>query len=54
MDVKACFPPPVIANEDLGKCSEDATFNAENQCCVAIPPQEAGCTVIEVKLKGCQ
>jgi tRNA A-37 threonylcarbamoyl transferase component Bud32 len=54
MDVKACFPPPVIANDDLGKCSEDATFNAENQCCVAIPPQDAGCTVIEIKLKGCQ
>jgi serine/threonine protein kinase len=54
MDVKVCNPPPVLSNEDLGQCSEDATFNAENQCCVPVPPQEAGCTVIEIRLKGCQ
>jgi len=52
MDVNVCAPP-VIANDDLDKCSADATFDSANQCCVAVPPEEAGCKVVEVKLKGC-
>lgn len=53
IDLKVCAPP-VLSNADLNQCSSDATFNSANQCCVAIPPQEAGCTVVQVKLKGCQ
>lgn len=52
MDVKVCNSP-VLSNDDLNQCSTDATFNAENQCCVAVPPQDAGCTIVEIKLKGC-
>ncbi len=51
-DLKVCTPP-VVSNDDLGKCSQDATFDSANQCCVAAPPQGAGCTIFEVKLKGC-
>jgi serine/threonine protein kinase len=52
MDVKVCNPP-VLSNDDLNQCSTDSTFNAENQCCIAVLPQEAGCTIVEIKLKGC-
>ena len=51
-DLKVCAPP-VVSNDDLGKCSQDATFNSTNQCCVAAPPEGPGCTLFEVKLKGC-
>jgi serine/threonine-protein kinase len=51
-DIKICTPP-VISDDDLGKCSQDATFDSANQCCVAAPPEGAGCTIFEVKLKGC-
>lgn len=53
MDVKVCSPP-VLSDDDLNKCPSDATFNSEAQCCVAVPPGDAGCTVLEIKLKGCQ
>jgi len=51
-ELKVCNPP-VLASEDLGKCSADATFNSENQCCVPVLPEDAGCTIIELKFKGC-
>ncbi len=51
-DLKVCNPP-IISNADLGKCSQDATFDTANQCCVAVPPQDAGCTIFKVTLKGC-
>ena len=51
-DLKVCTPP-VVSSDDLGKCSQDATFDSANQCCVAAPPEGAGCTIFEVKLKGC-
>jgi serine/threonine-protein kinase len=52
-NMKVCAPP-VIANDDLNKCSSDATYNAANQCCVAAPVDEAGCRILEIKLKGCE
>ncbi len=52
MELKVCNPP-TLSNEDLDQCSADATFNGANQCCVPVPPLEAGCTVFEVRLKGC-
>jgi serine/threonine protein kinase len=52
MDLKVCNPP-TLSSEDLSQCSADATFNSENQCCVPVPTEEAGCTVIEVRLRGC-
>ncbi|MBC7876287.1 MAG: serine/threonine protein kinase [Anaerolineales bacterium] len=52
-DLKVCTPP-VVANEDLNKCSADATFDSANQCCVPSPPEGPGCTLFTVNLKGCQ
>ncbi len=51
--LKVCLPPP-LTNEELNQCSPDSTFDSINQCCVAIPPQDAGCTIVEVQLKGCE
>ncbi|MEO6539799.1 MAG: serine/threonine-protein kinase, partial [Ferruginibacter sp.] len=51
-DLKVCTPP-VVANADLDKCSQDATFDSTNQCCVPAPPEGPGCVLFEVKLKGC-
>ena len=53
LELKVCLPPPPLSNADLNQCSSDSTFNAPNQCCIAVPPQEAGCIVTEVQLKGC-
>lgn len=53
MEVQVCNPP-VLSENELNQCSSDATFNAENQCCVAVPRDEAGCVTIEIQLKGCQ
>jgi serine/threonine protein kinase len=51
--IKICQPPQLSA-EELNQCSTDSTFDSTNQCCVAIPPQEAGCIITEVQLKGCE
>ena len=53
IELKVCAPP-VIANEDLGKCSADGTYDSSNGCCVAVPPAEAGCMILPVQLKGCE
>jgi hypothetical protein len=53
LDVKVCTPP-ILSDEDLGRCPADGTYNAENQCCAAVPFEDAGCTVIAVQLRGCQ
>jgi hypothetical protein len=52
MELKVCTPP-TLTNADLAQCSADSTFNAENSCCVAVPPSEAGCVVVDIKLRGC-
>jgi serine/threonine-protein kinase len=51
-DLKVCVPP-VIENSDLNQCSQGDTFDSTNQCCIAAPPEGAGCTIFVVKLKGC-
>jgi serine/threonine protein kinase len=51
-DLKVCVPP-IVSNSDLDKCSQGNTFNSADQCCVAAPPQGAGCTIFVVKLGGC-
>ncbi|MBE0671102.1 MAG: serine/threonine protein kinase [Anaerolineales bacterium] len=53
IDIKVCTPP-LIAEEDLGKCSTDGTYNSEGSCCVAVPQEDAGCIVEQVTLKGCE
>ncbi len=53
MDVQVCTPP-VLSEADLNQCSSDATFDSANQCCVTVPPQEAGCTLLQISLKGCE
>ena len=51
-DLKVCSPPEV-SDSDLDKCSQGDTFDPANQCCIAAPPEGAGCTIFVVKLKGC-
>lgn len=51
--LKVCAPPEIV-NEDLGKCSEDGTYNSANGCCVAVPQQDAGCIEAPIILKGCE
>lgn len=53
LKLKVCTPP-IVSRLDAGKCSQDATFDSANQCCVAVPPQDAGCVVQEFQLKGCE
>ena len=52
-NLKVCVPP-VLSNADSGKCAQDATFNSANQCCLATPPNGAGCTIFKVDLRACQ
>ncbi len=52
-DLKVCVPP-VVANEDLNKCSADSVFLSANQCCAPIPADGAGCTIFKVDLRACQ
>lgn len=51
---KFCLPLPPPPPSDLNQCSPDSTFNAENSCCMAVPPQDAGCIIQEMKFKGCE
>lgn len=53
LEVRVCTPPALSA-EEIGRCPADSAYNAENQCCAAVPLEDAGCTVIAVQLKGCQ
>ncbi|MBL8050945.1 MAG: serine/threonine protein kinase [Anaerolineales bacterium] len=50
--LKVCQPLQ-LTQAELNQCSPDSTFDSANQCCVAIPPQDAGCVILEVQLKGC-
>jgi hypothetical protein len=52
-DLKVCNPPELSA-ADLAQCSADATFNAADQCCAAVPAEEAGCTTFKVDIRACQ
>lgn len=52
IDLQVCLPPP-ITESDLAQCSPDSTFDGQNQCCAAVPPDQAGCTVFKFTLKGC-
>src|SRR5690606_18312091 len=47
--LKVCQPLQLSA-EELNQCSADSTFDSANQCCVAIPPEDAGCVILEVQL----
>ncbi|MBL8098588.1 MAG: serine/threonine protein kinase [Anaerolineales bacterium] len=52
LKLKVCQPLQ-LSTEELNQCSPDSTFDSANQCCVAIPPEEAGCVILEVQLRGC-
>jgi hypothetical protein len=52
-DLKVCNTP-VLSAADLAQCSPDSTFNATDQCCAAIAPEEAGCTTFKVDIRACQ
>ncbi len=51
-DLKICAPP-VLSSADLGKCSQDAAFDKSNQCCVAVPPEGAGCIIFRANIRSC-
>ncbi len=52
VEIQVCLPLE-LPEDELAQCSADSTFNAENQCCVAVPREEAGCKVIKIQLRGC-
>ncbi len=52
-NLKVCAPP-VVANEDLNKCTSGSSFDSANQCCAPIPADGAGCTIFKVDLRSCQ
>jgi serine/threonine protein kinase len=52
-NLKVCVPP-VVSSADSGKCSQGTTFNSANQCCLAVPPDGAGCTIFKVDIRSCQ
>lgn len=52
IELKVCQAPALTKN-DLAQCPVDATFNTENACCMAVPPDQAGCVIQEIRLKGC-
>lgn len=54
LNLKVCLPAPPPPQGLQNQCSPDSTFDPRNQCCLAVPPQDAGCIVQEVQLKGCQ
>ncbi len=52
-NIKVCVPP-VVSSADSGKCGQGSSFDTANQCCLAIPPDGAGCTIFKVDLRACQ
>jgi hypothetical protein len=52
-DLKVCTPSEP-SNTDLAQCSADSTFNTADQCCAAVPPEEAGCTTVKIDIRACE
>jgi serine/threonine protein kinase len=52
-DLKVCVPP-VVSAEDGGKCEPGSTYSTANNCCVAPPPEGAGCVLFKVNVGACQ
>lgn len=52
VDLEVCQLPK-LTQEELAQCSLGSTYNPENQCCIALPPEKAICKVIQIQLKGC-
>jgi serine/threonine protein kinase len=52
-DLKVCVPP-VVSVEDAGKCEPGSTYSTANNCCVAPPPEGAGCVIFKVNVGACQ
>jgi len=53
IEVQGCQKPE-LTNEQIAQCSTDSTYNVEGACCMAVAPEDAGCVVQQVQLKGCQ
>lgn len=52
--LKVCSPAPTaIAPVSGSQCTAGATFDSANQCCMAAPAADAGCTLFQVDLKSC-
>ncbi|MBI3162113.1 MAG: protein kinase [Chloroflexi bacterium] len=52
-DLKVCLPPPPPAADDLNKCAQGSLFDKANQCCIAVPPKDAGCVVTKINIRSC-
>jgi len=50
--LKVCKVPE-LSTQELAQCDAGSTYNTENQCCVPVPREEAGCKLIDIQLKGC-
>ncbi len=50
-DLKICTPSNF--STDIIKCPQASVFDSVNQCCTAAPPQDAGCTIIELDIRSC-
>jgi len=53
IEVQVCQRPEITIAQS-SQCSSDTTYNTEGVCCVAVPPEDAGCVIQQVQLKGCQ
>jgi serine/threonine protein kinase len=52
-DLQVCTPTE-LSNADLAQCSPDSTFNAADQCCAAVAPEEAGCATVKIDIRACE
>jgi serine/threonine-protein kinase len=51
-NLRVCAPP-AAADADLNKCPQGSSFDAAQQCCLAAPPVDAGCTLYKVDIRSC-
>lgn len=52
VELQVCHAPE-LTEQDLTQCASGSTYNADNQCCIALPPEQAACKTIKIQLKGC-
>ncbi|GAB1471592.1 hypothetical protein MASR2M66_24700 [Chloroflexota bacterium] len=53
IEIQVCQRPE-LTNEQTAQCAADSTYNVGGACCMTVAPEDAGCVVQQVQLKGCQ
>jgi hypothetical protein len=51
-DLKVCAPPNA-SSSNVGKCAQNDIFDSAHQCCLAPPPEGAGCLVFKTAIRSC-